>query len=267
MATIVRPESKARVLKRAAVIPMSIRDADGKEDGVCGYVNATIMKYGVVDSYRTTFKKGCMDKTKRGKLKAGRIQVFCDHMYGVRQHVGVLRSSVTENEEENCELALFDTDEGRRTKEYLSAVISAKAFTGVSIGFYTREMVPIDDVEKGRIYKYTEIELEEVSITPRPAVPGAEVTGVRFEHVMDEAFFRGLRTQIGEDALQELLRRTSPDEGDEEDSGDAEIPDASANADEAPADASTESDQPSPTDVSMEDRIKAVRESYANSGA
>lgn len=269
MSATLKSPVKTRVLKRAAIVNMSIRDMDDKEEGVCGYVDATIMTYGVVDSYRTTFKKGCMDKTKRGKIKAGRVQAFLDHSYGVRQHVGVVRSSVTREDEEHCEIALFDTEEGRRAKEYLAAVIAAKAFTGTSIGFFGREMVPIDDKEQGRIYKYTEIELEEVSFTPRPAVPGAAVNGVRFDGTMDENAFRTFRVQIGEEALQELLHRTTPDEGDEEgsdaeDAGDTEETSDQPNADEAPGDAPSESDQPTEERkyVSMEDRMRAVAASY-----
>ena len=267
----------SRVLIRMALSDLEIRE-DGETPGVCGHVNATVMRYGVVDAYHTMFKRGCMDKTKRGKVKAGKVQVYLDHAYGVRTHVGVVRSLDTRStdnvDEERATLDLFDTADGRNAKEYVSAVLAAKAFTGVSIGFYTRDMVPIDDKEKGRIYKYTDIEVEEVSITPRPAVPGAAVTGVRYDmaaNVFDMEALRQLRARIGEEAFQELLLRTSPDEGDEvveeEPSGDAETPDDQSDADEAQDDASTESDQPTEQYASVEDRIRAVRESYATEEA
>jgi hypothetical protein len=75
---------------------------------------------------------------------------------------------------------LFDTPEGRAALEYVKAVIGAGATTGFSIGFAPRrtEAVTVD----GQIVeRFLEIELREVSITPMPAVPGADITSARHD--------------------------------------------------------------------------------------
>jgi glucose-6-phosphate dehydrogenase assembly protein OpcA len=77
---------------------------------------------------------------------------------------------------------VFDTPDGRAALDYVTTVIAAGASTGLSIGFVPRrsEMVPMANGQMAE--RFTEIELKEVSVTPMPAVPGAEITGARHEH-------------------------------------------------------------------------------------
>jgi hypothetical protein len=151
------------------------------------------MVYDTVDAYNTTFAPGCMDQT-RAKVAAGKVKLFVAadqgfHQYGTRTHVGTLRSLVTVGNQEIATADIFDTADGRALKEYLSAVMASGSETGCSIGFYPRdsETVPAPsvpgsagpDMMSGTVTRFTEIELEELSITPINAVPGADVLAVR----------------------------------------------------------------------------------------
>ena len=146
--------------------------------GVCGRVTGVALVYGVEDDYGTRFARGCLDRTKREKLAAGKVSLFVNHEYGIHSHVGVVRSLSTTGDEEMMAADLFDTEEGRKAKEYVEAVIAAGGYTGFSVGFYDRSDTQSAGTP-GATYTFTEIELSEVSLTPRPAVPGADVTGVR----------------------------------------------------------------------------------------
>ena len=77
---------------------------------------------------------------------------------------------------------VFDSADGRAALDYVKTVIAAGATTGLSIGFVPRrsEMVPMPNGQMAE--RFTEIELKEISVTPMPAVPGAEITGARHEH-------------------------------------------------------------------------------------
>ena len=81
---------------------------------------------------------------------------------------------------------IFDTADGRAALEYVKAVLASGASTGFSIGFIPRasEMVQVDGKP---VERFTEIELREVSITPMPAVPGAEVASARNDEIPEEA--------------------------------------------------------------------------------
>jgi len=174
-ATATRREPKT--IQRAFV-PHEVRTTDLAE-GVCGRVVGVGMVYDVQDSFQTMWAPGCLDMTKRSKVSAGKVQLFTagqmGHEYGVRSHVGVVREMGTRGNEEWVTADLFDTEDGRRTKEYLNAVLRAGGSTGLSVGCYVRR----DERTAEGITRFTEVELEEFTITPRPAVPGAEIETVR----------------------------------------------------------------------------------------
>lgn len=238
-------------------------EADGLPDGICGAVTGVALVYDVVDSYQTKFAPGSLDRTKREKVAAKKAQLFLDHVYGVRMHVGYVAELRTVGDTEVMVGHLFDTEDGRRAKEYLSAVTRSGANTGLSVGFWGRMSEIVTDDDGDKALRYTEIELDEVSIVPRPAVPGTKVTGVRRE--ADPEKFRpaleGIRAAIGAEAFTALV--DSLDEDDEgtnaarhtedtEDSDDAELDSRDAEGTETPAE----------TLASMDDRIAAVRASY-----
>src|SRR5690606_10244502 len=113
--------------------------ADDLPSGVCGRLVGIALTYGAVDHYGTRFRKGCLDRTKREKLAAGKVALYLDHSYGVRAHVGVVRSLETVGDSEVLTADLFDTEDGRRAKEYAVAVTASGGMTGFSIGFFDRE--------------------------------------------------------------------------------------------------------------------------------
>lgn len=225
-----------------------LREQEELPAGVCGRMAGVAVTYGVVDAYETVFKAGCMDRTKREKVPAGKVRLYLDHMAGVRSHVGVVRSLETAGGGEVMVADLFDTEEGRKAKEYLAAVLAAGAETGLSIGFYSREAGPVT-MNGQDVYEFREIELDEISITPRPAVPGASVTDVRSE--------------MGAATASEIMRQTLHilDETTVRALVAARFGDAGQAADEAPA-PDTRSEGRTPDLASMDERLAALRRTY-----
>src|SRR5688572_22503496 len=71
--------------------------------GVIGQVEGIAMVYDVVDSMGTTFARGCLDRTCRERVAAGKVRLFLDHgdqpsqgMYDTHLHIGVVRELVDE---------------------------------------------------------------------------------------------------------------------------------------------------------------------------
>ena len=165
---------------------------------------------------------------------------------------------------------LFDTPEGRAALDYVKTVIAAGASTGFSIGFVPRkaETVTID----GRVAeRFLEIEMREVSITPMPAVPGADVTSARAEAVpaMDRSDVE-LLTMAAAAALDALPAETRAGllvryVGSRTDDGDgATVLNANANGPTTPATA-TDSSATNAADsrhLSHAQRVSAVRSSF-----
>lgn len=157
-------------------------------DGIVGRVSGIAVRYDVVDSYGTLFKRGCMDKTKK-KVRAGKVKLFVNHgardFYGPDTHIGVVRSLDPSGDGELMVADIFDTEAGRKQKEYLRAVMASGAETGLSIGFFEREGT-WETMDSRQVYTFSEIELDEISLAPRNAVPGADVLAVRAEGVSHE---------------------------------------------------------------------------------
>lgn len=222
------PKRVYTVVHRAFRPDLDTRDLP---DGVCGRVTGVALVYDVEDAYGTRFARGCLDRTKREKLAAGKVSLFADHEYGIRTHVGVVRTLTTAGGEEMLAADLFDTEDGRHAKEYLEAVVRSGAYTGFSIGFFNRSASGDPDL-------FTEIELDEVSITPRPAVPGADVVGVRKDI---QAAWRMLDTALAVLPLQDVHARvTALIEGNAEgsdraDAGRTPAEDPDAVTDDSPA--------------------------------
>lgn len=173
------------IQSRAAALNIEENDL---APGTIGRVTGIAVRYDVVDSYGTLFKRGCLDKTK-GKVRAGKVKLFVNHgardFYGPDTHIGVVRSLTTVGDGEVMVADIFDTEAGRRQKEYLSAVMSSGAETGLSIGFFEREG-SWESVDGKQVYSFSEVELDEISLAPRNAVPGADVLAVRAEGVSRE---------------------------------------------------------------------------------
>lgn len=149
--------------------------------GVCGRVTGIALTYDQVDDYGTVFAPGCLAKTRAEKVMNGKVKLFADHGPFTHTHVGTVRALDDVGDAVLMTADLFDTEAGRKMKEYLDAVLSSSSETGLSVGFRGRdkEWRQIESGETVLVYK--EIELREISITPVPAVPGTDVTSVRSE--------------------------------------------------------------------------------------
>lgn len=237
--------------------------ADNLPDGVCGVVQGVALVYGVTDHYETQFKPGCLDRTKREKLAAGKVALFLDHDYGVQEHVGVVRQLETVGDAEIMTAHLFDTEAGREAKEYLDAVLKAKAQTGLSIGFFARDTEWVDAADGTKVFQFNEIELEEISVTPRPAVPGAQVTGVRSEDASADGYvqlLRGMVATLGLEQFRAAVRAVDPDGAPASNAEPGPDSDASTRED---SDAGTRTDSGDPKPATMEERLLAYRRSFA----
>lgn len=173
--------TRTRRKHEASVPGLQFRAAteDEQKAGLCGVVQGIALPYGERDYYGTVFAPGCLDKT-RTKVGSKKVKFYSDHAYAVHAHVGVLLALEDVGNAAVMTAGIFDTAAGRAAKEYIEAVLNSGAETGLSVGFYER-VGGWQGEGEDRAWVFTEIELDEVSLTPRPAVPGAVVTGVRAE--------------------------------------------------------------------------------------
>lgn len=164
---------------------LQVRAEDALPEGIAGRVTGVALTYEVVDTYGTIFARGSAKRSVDSKVKARKVPLLMDHERLTGAHVGVVTMMQDVGDALMMTADLFDTPAGRSALEYVKAVIAAGATTGFSIGFVPRrsEMVTVD----GKIAeRFLEIELREVSITPMPAVPGADVLGARVDDAPSE---------------------------------------------------------------------------------
>lgn len=273
----------------AAQLELRASKVDGKEalpDGVCGRLTGVALVYNQPDDYGTIFVPGCLSKTRAERVNAGKVKLFADHGPFTHTHVGVVRSMEDVGDGVVMTADLFDTEAGRAMKEYLEAVLASGGDTGLSIGFrpHAKEWRELDDAMAAKaglspadrrdlFCFFKEIELREVSVTPVPAVPGAEVVSVRREPAEeDEGLIRRHLAHI----LRSLPERDARAVFDEVYASSAASPDTGAAPAQPPAETSTPdagAGAESATDVSesstgpklatSDERIAAVRGTYA----
>ena len=238
-----------------------IRAESDLPPGIAGRVSGVALTYEVVDSYQTMFARKSAKRTIDNKVAARKVPLLMDHERTSKAHVGV----VTEMQDVGDALVMtadiFDTADGRAALEYVKAVLASGASTGFSIGFVPRasEMVKIGDKS---VERFTEIELREVSITPMPAVPGAEVASARNEEAQVESkrtdddllliAARAALDALPVEARMALLDTYAP---------------TPVRTETVSSDAPVVLDTPTSTDstaryVTLEDRIKAVRSTF-----
>ncbi|MEY2711649.1 MAG: hypothetical protein RL487_1432 [Actinomycetota bacterium] len=159
---------------------LEVRAESDLPPGIAGRVSGVALTYEVVDSYNTMFSRKCAKRSIDGRVAARKVPLLMDHERTSKAHVGVVTSMTDAGDALVMTADVFDTAEGRAAMEYVKAVLASGASTGFSIGFIPRasEMVTVDGKP---VERFTEIELREVSITPMPAVPGAEVASARNE--------------------------------------------------------------------------------------
>jgi HK97 family phage prohead protease len=238
--------------------------------GIAGRVSGVALTYEVVDSYQTMFARKSAKRTIDNKVAARKVPLLMDHERTSKAHVGV----VTEMQDVGDALVMtadiFDTADGRAALEYVKAVLASGASTGFSIGFIPRasEMVTVDGKP---VERFTEIELREVSITPMPAVPGAEVASARNDDVITDVMEEEspertdddlllIAARVALDALPAemrtaLLETYTPTPTPTETA-------SSATAIVADTPTSTEGTRYVAKAVTMEDRVKAARSTF-----
>ena len=229
--------------------------ADNLPPGIAGRITGIALRYDVVDTYETTFARGCLKRSIDERVAARKVPLLMDHERTTGAHVGIVTGMADMETGVAMTADVFDTPEGRACMEYVRAVIAAGASTGLSIGF-----VPIKSqmasVEGRMVQRFTEVALREVSVTPMPSVPGTEVTSARHEDTSDdvtrsddellylaaEIALVGLSPALRSKLLEQYQTRT---EAPVAAAADATLPDASLSL-----------------AVPMADRLAAVRATY-----
>jgi len=239
-----------------------IRAESDLPPGIAGRVSGVALTYEVVDSYQTMFSRESTKRTVNNKVAARKVPLLMDHERTSKAHVGVVTEMADVGNSLVMTADIFDTADGRAALEYVKAVLASGASTGFSIGFVPRssEMVKMGDKT---VERFTEIELREVSITPMPAVPGAEVALARNEEMVKESFERTdddlllIAARVTLDALPASARSVLLQ---------AYLPTPVA-TETASSDAPAVMETPTSTDstaryAKMEDRINAVRSTF-----
>lgn len=165
---------------------LEVRAEANLPPGIAGRVSGVALTYEVVDSYQTMFARKSAKRSIDTKVAARKVPLLMDHERTSKAHVGVITEMQDVGDALVMTADIFDTADGRAALEYVKAVLASGASTGFSIGFVPRasEMVMVGEKP---VERFTEIELREVSITPMPAVPGAEIASARNEEEVQEA--------------------------------------------------------------------------------
>ena len=202
--------------------------------GVIGQVEGVAMVYDVIDSYGTTFARGCFDRTCRERVAAGKVRLFLDHgdapssgMYDTHLHIGTVRELVDEQDGSGHWVAkfradIFDTEGGRQAHEYLKAVAATASETGVSIGMLKEPSTTRCMIDGVPAFRISELALGEISITSMSSVPGTRVTAVRADVKDDQpvapdpdvdytALLAGIQAQLGADRFRALTQGLNGD--------------------------------------------------------
>jgi HK97 family phage prohead protease len=228
--------------------------------GIAGRVSGIALTYGVVDSYGTMFAQGAAKRSIDTRVKAGKLPLLMDHERSTRAHVGVVRALEDVGDALVMTADVFDTAEGRAALEYVKAVLASDASTGFSVGFVPRQSETVM-VDGQRVERFTEIELREVSITPMPAVPGADVLGARQEQdapaERSDLELLTLAARAALDALPSDARAAIL----------AVYADAPpvAPAPASPSGTRSSDAPPAPRVASMDERLAAIRRSFSHS--
>lgn len=169
---------KTRETQRAEVRVQLRAEDEMLPPGVAGQISGIALTFDTVDTYGTTFARGCAKRSIDTKVAAGRLPLIMDHEWETGAHVGVVRELVDTGTGYLMTADLFATEEGQEARRYVQNVLAADACVGLSIGFrpLRSEMVTIDGQA---VERFTEIELREISLTPLPSVPGTDVVAAR----------------------------------------------------------------------------------------
>lgn len=248
--------------------PENVTDVAGDE-AVVGRVRGIALVYGVLDEHRTTFDRGCLEKTQE-RVRAGKVKLYWDHgdagkhgVYDTDLHIGIVRSLEDVQLPDGrwaavMEADILNTPIGREKHDYLKKVSRAGGEAGLSIGMLAPPRgVPMtwpDD--KKPAFRITECGLREISVTGEPSVPGTTVLQVRqnaeeppAERELGAALLASLLEVLPEDLVREQMAARFP--ADERDT--------------APRGAVDHADEAQGGQIaSMAERQAAVRQSFAH---
>lgn len=240
--------------------------------GIIGRVEGFALVYDTVDSFGTAFAPGSLDRTTRERVAAGKVKLFWDHgdaalqgTYDTDLHIGVVRSLENRRTPDGKMGAwmtadLLDTEEARKAKAYVTAVLAAGGETGISIGMLEKGLqASTARVDGQPVLYYTDVPLREISLTAEQAVPGALVGSIRAEdrQKMRDQVLHGLIAALGIEHIRAALDAASQGDATEQDSADAgDEPDTR----DAEAGDSRAVESPLAT---MDERLAAVRSSYS----
>lgn len=259
------------VVIRRAEAKLELR-SDDLPEGVCGRISGVALTFDTVDSYGTMFAPGCAARSIGQRVAARKVPVLMDHNRSAESHVGVVSSMTEVGASYAATVDIFNTQSGKRALEYVKAVLASGASTGFSVGFVPRKWDAVT-VEGKTVERFTEIELRELSLTPMPAVPGADVTTARNDaaagggntapetdplaEVRDDVNILVIAARAALDALPaearaDLLKTYTPAP-----SADGSATDSTNRSATPPATAPVEKQI-----VTMEDRVRAVRQTF-----
>jgi phage head maturation protease len=268
--------------------------------GVCGQVEGVAMVYGVIDSWGTSFVKGCMDRTIRERVAAKKVKLYFDHgdvvlsgMYDTHLHIGTVTDVYDSTTDDGLPCSrfradLFDTETGRTAHEYLRAIAATGSETGVSIGMMDEPKMVRATVAGQQCDQVTELALREISVTGESSVPGTKVTGVRQEIIAAKeaasapvaepiaplllappnyfALLDGIVAHLGADAVRAHLGTTLGSGGDTDNDAASGAPDSTASDAVTPTSPGVShggTEPPVPNVVPMQERVAFLRSTYA----
>jgi HK97 family phage prohead protease len=146
-----------------------LNDLDDNARKFSGYGSV----YGVVDSYGTTFARGCFEESLTAHRAAGTMPfMFLNHdLYSLP--IGKWSAMEEDDYGLRVEGELLDTVDGLDTYK----VLKAGAVNGLSIGFIPQEYNTHDDAEHRATF--TKVDLVETSVVTFPSNKSARVDEVR----------------------------------------------------------------------------------------
>jgi len=238
-----------------------LRETDLPE-GVIGQVAGIAVVYDVLDDHGTMFARGCLDRTRREKVAAGKVKLYWDHgdapsqgFYDSDLHIGTVRSLEDVTLPDGRMAAwmvadLLDVPKAHEVKQYLQSVLASGGETGLSVGFRPRKERPTKDG-----VQFQEIELREISVTSMQSVPDSEVLAVRAQENRGsvEAALDALLAVLPPEVIRGRLAAVL---------GNADARDTDAPAGDRDATAE-DSRAGTPAFATMEERLLALRHTYA----
>lgn len=250
--------------------PFQLREVvtDNLPDGVCGQIVGVGLRYNQPDWYGTRFRPGCLAKTGE-KVRAGKVKFYADHTYRTTHHIGVVRSLEDVADDVLVRADILDTESGRSYLEYAKACLAAGAQTGLSIGFYERESERVE-IDGTWYLDFIEVELEEFSGTPNNAVDDADLLAARHGPERAAVMRTALDTLLRSMPESEVRAAVAARFG----TGDA-LPSTDSSAAAATSTAPNNADGTDSRSqaagngnlASMDDRLKAVRQSFTPASA